>query len=202
MPFAGPIAALIEELNRLPGVGPKSAQRLAFHLLGRPAEDVRRLAQAILQAREKVRRCEVCCDLTDQPRCRICSDPRRDASSICVVESPKDVVALERTGQYDGLYHVLHGAISPLEGVGPEDVTLSRLMERLSAGGVRELVVATDPDVEGEATAIYLAGLARPLGVRVTRIARGLPEGGDLDYADEITIARALAGRREIEFHE
>lgn len=198
MPFPGPIARLIEELNRLPGVGPKSAQRLAFHLLGRPAEEARRLAEAILAARERVRRCEVCCDWTDAPVCRVCSDPRRDATKICVVESPKDVAALERTGRYDGLYHVLHGAISPLSGVGPGDVTIGRLLERLRAGGVQELILATDPDVDGEATALYLKDVVAPLGVRVTRLARGLPEGGDLDFADELTIARALEGRREL----
>lgn len=198
MPFAGPIATLIEELNRLPGIGPKSAQRLVFHLLGRPEEEVSRLAQSLVAARERVRRCDVCCDLTDQPVCRVCADPRRDPSKLCVVQSPKDVVALEKTGQYDGLYHVLHGAISPLEGVGPEDITLSHLLERVKRGTVTELIVATDPDVEGEATAIYLARLIKPLGIRVTRIARGLPEGGDLDFADELTIARALEGRRDI----
>ncbi|MBE3590907.1 MAG: recombination protein RecR [Firmicutes bacterium] len=198
MPFVGPIATLIEELNRLPGIGPKSAQRLALHLLNRPAEDVRRLAQALVAAREEVRRCSVCADLTDRDVCHICSDPRRDASLLCVVESPKDVVALEKVRQYRGRYHVLHGAISPLEGVGPEDLTIRELLRRLEDGTVKELIIATDPDVEGEATALYLARLVHPMGVRVTRIARGLPEGGDLDYADELTIARALEGRREI----
>ncbi|MBX5476522.1 MAG: recombination protein RecR [Clostridia bacterium] len=198
MPFVGPIATLIEELNRLPGIGPKSAQRLALHLLHRPVDEVRRLAQALVVAREQVRRCAVCADLTDQEICQICSDPRRDPSLLCVVESPKDVVALEKVRQYRGRYHVLHGAISPLEGIGPEDLTIRELLRRVEGGAVQELIIATDPDVEGEATALYLAKLVRPMGIRVTRIARGLPEGGDLDYADELTIARALEGRREI----
>lgn len=198
MAFVGPIATLIEELNRLPGIGPKSAQRLALHLLHRPVDEVRRLAQALVAAREQVRRCAVCADLTDQEICQICSDPRRDPSLLCVVESPKDVVALEKVRHYRGRYHVLHGAISPLEGIGPEDLTIRELLRRLEGGAVQELIIATDPDVEGEATALYLAKLVRPMGIRVTRIARGLPEGGDLDYADELTIARALEGRREI----
>ncbi|MCL6646333.1 MAG: recombination mediator RecR, partial [Dehalococcoidia bacterium] len=161
-------------------------------------DEVRRLAQALVVAREQVRRCAVCADLTDQEICQICSDPRRDPSLLCVVESPKDVVALEKVRQYRGRYHVLHGAISPLEGIGPDDLTIRELLRRVEGGAVQELIIATDPDVEGEATALYLAKLVRPMGIRVTRIARGLPEGGDLDYADELTIARALEGRREI----
>ncbi|MDI3270240.1 MAG: recombination mediator RecR [Bacillota bacterium] len=196
--FTGPIAQLLDELGRLPGIGPKSAQRLAFYLLERPRGEVERLASALVEARERVRRCAICCDWTDQEVCPICQDPRRDPSLICVVEHPKDVRALEKTGQFRGRYHVLHGALSPLDDVGPEDLTLVQLRKRLEEGGVQELIVATDPDMEGEATAFELVRLARPFGIKVTRLARGLPEGADLDYADDSTLRLALEGRREL----
>jgi recombination protein RecR len=196
--FAGPIARLIDELNRLPGIGPKTAQRLAFHILRRPADEAERLAAAITDARGRVRDCSVCANLTDVDPCPICQSPTRDRTVICVVEEPKDVAAMEKTREYRGLYHVLQGAISPIDGVGPEHLRVRELMARLADGTVREVIVATDPDVEGEATALYLARLIRPSGIRVTRIARGVPEGGDLDYVDEVTLTRALEGRREI----
>jgi recombination protein RecR len=189
---------LIEELNRLPGVGPKTAQRLAFHLLHRPRDEVARLAEAISDARERVRLCSICANLTDADPCSLCQDPQRDGGLICVVEEPKDVAAMERTREFRGLYHVLHGAISPMDGVGPEELKVRELLARIEPGRVHEVILATDPDVEGEATALYLARLLRPLGVRVTRIARGVPEGGDLDYVDEVTLGRALEGRREM----
>lgn len=189
---------MIDELNRLPGVGPKTAQRLAFHLLRRPRDEVSRLAEAIEQARDRVRLCSVCANLTDTDPCALCQDPRRDGGILCVVEEPKDVVAMERTREFRGLYHVLQGAISPIDGIGPDELKVRELLARLDAARVHEVVLATDPDVEGEATALYLARLIRPLGVRVTRIARGVPEGGDLDYVDEVTLGRALEGRREI----
>jgi recombination protein RecR len=182
----------------LPGVGPKTAQRLAFHLLRRPRDEVQRLAEAIREAREQVRFCSVCTNLTDLDPCAICQDPRRDGSVICVVEEPKDVAAMEKTREFRGLYHVLQGAISPMDGVGPDDLKVRELLARLDPGQVHEVILATDPDVEGEATAVYLSRLLRPMGVRVTRIARGVPEGGDLDYVDEVTLVRALEGRREI----
>lgn len=198
MYYAEPIARLVAELNRLPGVGPKTAQRLAFHLLHRPADEVRRLAEAMVQARERIRYCSVCSDLTDEDPCRICRDERRDREVLCVVEEPKDVVAMEKTRQYRGLYHVLQGAISPMDGIGPDDLRIRELLDRVQGGHVREVIVATNPDVEGEATALYLGRLLKPLGLRVTRIARGLPMGGDLDYADEVTLGKALEGRREL----
>ncbi len=198
MALPDPIARLMEELARLPGIGPKSAQRLAYHLLKQDPESVRRLATAMVEARRQSRFCSVCQDLTDQDPCRICRSPGRDASVILVVEDPKDVQAVERTGEYRGLYHVLHGAIAPMDGVGPESLRIAELGQRLLQGGVKELILATDPDVEGDATALYLARLYQPAGVRVTRIARGLPVGGDLDYADESTLVKALEGRQEI----
>jgi recombination protein RecR len=196
--FAQPLARLIEALERLPGVGPKTAQRLAFHLLRQTPEEVRALAQAIVAVRETVRPCAVCRNLTDGERCAICEDPRRDRSQICVVAEPQDVVAMESSGEYRGLYHVLGGLISPLEGVGPEQLAIAALLQRLQEGGVREVIIATNPVVEGDATAIYLARLIKPLGIKVTRIALGLPVGGDLDYADQVTIGRALLGRTEL----
>jgi recombination protein RecR len=196
--FSRAIERMIAELERLPGVGPKTAQRLAFHLLSRPEEEVRSFLSAIAEAREKVGYCSLCLNFSEEEVCPICSDPARDGSTICVVEEPRDVAALERTREYRGVYHVLHGALSPLEGVGPERLRVRELLERLKAGEVREVILATDTDVEGEATALYLARLLKPLGVRVSRIARGLPEGGDLDYADEVTLFRALEGRREM----
>lgn len=192
------VARLIEELAKLPGIGPKTAQRLAFHLLDVPAEQARGLARAIVEAREKTKRCSVCCNLTDVDPCPICRDERRQDEVICVVEQPRDVLALERTRGFRWRYHVLHGTLSPMDGVGPEDLTIKGLLARLAGGKVKEVVVATNPDVEGEATAMYLAGLINPLGVKVTRIAHGLPMGGDLEYADEFTLTKALEGRREI----
>lgn len=198
MRYAQPIARLIDELTKLPGVGPKTAQRLAFHLLFQPLEDVRNLAEAMLDAREKVCYCSICCNLTDQDPCQICTHPNRDAALLCVVEQPRDVVAMEKTRDYKGLYHVLQGAISPMEGVGPDDIRIRELLQRLGDGRVQEVILATNPNLEGEATAMYLARLLKPLGLKVTRIARGLPVGGDLEYADEVTLAKALEGRREI----
>ncbi len=198
MQFAAPIQRLVEELGRLPGIGPKTAQRLAFHLLFAKREDVARLAAAILDAKEKVRPCSSCWNLTDADPCTLCADPARDRTLVCVVEDPKDVAAMERTRAFRGLYHVLHGAISPLEGIGPDRLKIRELLQRLERGEIREVILATNPNVEGEATALYLSRLLQPLDVRVTRIARGLPEGGDLDYVDEITLSRALEGRREM----
>ncbi len=195
----GPIAKLLEELARLPGVGPKTAQRYAFYLLNRPKEQAQALAGAILQAREQVHRCSVCLNLTDADPCAVCRAPGRDHGLVCVVEEPKDVAAMDKTHEYRGVYHVLHGAINPLRGIGPDDLGVRALLARLNdpAHPVREVILATDPDVEGDATALYLAKLLKPLGLRVSRIARGVPEGGDLDYVDEATLARALAGRSE-----
>lgn len=198
MLYAQPIARLIEELARLPGIGPKTAQRLAFHLLFALKEDVRSLAQAMTEARERVRNCSICCNLTDQDPCAICAHSNRDRTVICVVEQPRDVVAMERTREYKGLYHVLQGAIAPTEGVYPDDLRIRELLQRLGDGTVQEIILATDPNLEGEATAMYLARLLRPMGLRVTRIARGLPVGGDLEYADEVTLSKALEGRREL----
>ncbi|TYP52518.1 recombination mediator RecR [Thermosediminibacter litoriperuensis] len=195
--YAEPIARLIEELSRLPGIGPKTAQRLAFHILKMPADRAVRLVQAIAGARESIVYCSVCGNFTDVDPCSICSASHRDRSTIMVVEEPKDVVAIEKTRDYKGLYHVLHGVISPLEGIGPDDIRIKELLSRVSSG-VKEVVIATNPDVEGEATALYIARLLKPLGLKVTRIAYGIPMGGDLDYADEITLAKALEGRREL----
>jgi len=196
--YAEPVARLITALNKLPGVGPKTAQRLAFYLLNASGEEARDLAMAILDCKETVCRCKECGNLTDRDPCRLCSDAARDHTVICVVEDPKDVVALEKTREYKGLYHVLHGAISPIDGIGPDQLTIRQLLERVVRKPVQELIIATNPDVEGEATALYLAKLIKPAGIKVTRIAYGIPVGGDLDYADELTLARALEGRREI----
>ena len=187
---------LIDELGRLPGVGPKSAQRIAFHLLQAEETDVRRLAEALIRVKERVRFCATCGNVSESEQCRICLDPRREPSSICVVEEPKDVVAIERTREFRGRYHVLGGAISPIEGVGPDDLRIRELMQRLADGTVTELIIATDPNLEGEATATYLARLVKPMGLTVTRLASGLPVGGDLEYADEVTLGRAFEGRR------
>ena len=187
---------LIDELGRLPGVGPKSAQRIAFHLLQADPAEVRRLAEVLTEVKARVRFCEVCGNVAEEARCRVCRDPRRDGSVVCVVEEPKDVVAIERTREFRGLYHVLGGAINPMEGVGPDDLRMRELLSRLSDGAVTEVILATDPNLEGEATATYLARLLRPMGLRVTRLASGLPVGGDLEYADEVTLGRAFAGRR------
>ena len=202
--FAGPIQDLIDELARLPGIGPKSAQRVAFHLLKVPANDVRRLADALVEAKEKVRLCRICFNLADGEVCGYCADPRRDGSIICVVQEPPDVIALERTREFRGLYHVLQGSISPIEGIGPEDLRVAELLERIRGTGdpdetrIEEIILATNPNIEGEATAMYLARLLTPIGLRVTRLASGLPVGGDLEYADEVTLGRALEGRRAV----
>jgi recombination protein RecR len=187
---------LIDELGRLPGVGPKSAQRIAFHLLAADPVDVRRLVAALTEVKDKVRFCTICGNVAEEEQCRICRDPRRDLAVICVVEEPKDVVAIERTREFRGRYHVLGGAISPIEGVGPDDLRVRELMTRLADGSVTELILATDPNLEGEATATYLARLVKPMELRVTRLASGLPVGGDLEYADEVTLGRAFEGRR------
>lgn len=196
--YAKPMARLVEELTRLPGIGPKTAQRLAFHIIEGSKEDAHSLADAIVGAKEKMTYCSICSNITEEDPCRLCSAPGRDASTICVVEEPKDVIALERTREYKGLYHVLHGAISPMDGIGPGDIRVKELLARLKDGKVREVILATDPNVEGEATAMYLARLIKPLGIKVTRIAHGMPVGGDLEYVDEVTLAKALEGRREV----
>ncbi|MGH7313978.1 MAG: recombination mediator RecR [Candidatus Rokuibacteriota bacterium] len=196
--YPEPVARLIDALQRLPGIGPKTAQRLTFFLLKRPVDEVRELSEALLAVKERIVYCRVCFNVTDQDPCRICADPSRDAHQVCVVEEPNDLLAMERTGEYRGHYHVLLGALSPLDGIGPEDLKVRELLARLDAGGTTEVILATNPNVEGEATALYLAKLLRPLGVRVTRIARGLPVGGDLEYADQVTLSKALEGRREI----
>ena len=194
--YEGAVQDLIDELGRLPGIGPKSAQRLAFHLLAADPHDVRRLVDAINEVKEKVRFCQVCGNVAQEEQCRICRDPRRDMTILCVVEEPKDVVAIERTREFRGRYHILGGAISPIEGIGPDDLRIRELMQRLVDGEVTELILATDPNLEGEATATYLARLLKPMGLRVTRLASGLPVGGDLEYADEVTLGRAFEGRR------
>jgi recombination protein RecR len=194
--YEGVVQDLIDELGRLPGVGPKSAQRIAFHLLAADPTDVRRLVEVLTTVKEKVRFCTICGNVAEDAQCRICRDPRRDLSVICVVEEPKDVLAVERTREFRGRYHVLGGAISPIEGIGPEDLRVRELMTRLADGVVTELILATDPNLEGEATATYLARLVKPMDLRVTRLASGLPVGGDLEYADEVTLGRAFEGRR------
>lgn len=196
--YAPAIARLLEELERLPGIGPKSAQRLAFHILKSDDASAQRLADAILEVKRTVHFCLRCFNLAQDDLCEICADPRRDTSTICVVEEPRDLVAIERTGEFQGLYHVLGGAISPIDGVGPEQLRVRELIDRLAACGVAEVVIATNPNVEGETTALYLARLIKPLGIKVTRIASGLPVGGDLEYADEVTLGRALEARREM----
>ncbi|HEY8457628.1 MAG TPA: recombination mediator RecR [Actinopolymorphaceae bacterium] len=194
--YEGVVQDLIDELARLPGIGPKGAQRIAFHLVAADPVDVRRLADALLQVKERIRFCDICGNVAEEEQCRICRDPRRDPAFLCVVEEPKDVVAIERTREYRGRYHVLGGAISPIEGVGPDDLRIRELMTRLADGTVQEVILATDPNLEGEATATYLARMLSPLGLRVTRLASGLPVGGDLEYADEVTLGRAFEGRR------
>lgn len=196
--YAPAIARLIEEFQRLPGIGPKSAQRLAFHILRADEESARRLADAIVEVKRSVRFCSRCFNLAEGDLCEVCASEKRDRSVLCVVEEPRDVVAIERSGGFTGLYHVLHGAIAPMDGIGPDQLKMRELVERVSSGEVREVIVATNPNVEGETTALYIARLLRPLGVRVTRIASGLPVGGDLEYADEVTLSRALEGRRDI----
>jgi recombination protein RecR len=194
--YEGPVQTLIDELGRLPGVGPKSAQRIAFYLLKAAPEDARRLATAIVEAKERVSWCRRCFNIAEGELCAFCRDERRDARVLCVVEEPRDIVAVERTQEFRGRYHVLQGAISPIEGVGPEQLRIRELLERLGGDGVEEVILATNPNIEGEATAMYLARLLKPLGLRVTRIASGLPVGGDLEYADEVTLGRAFEGRR------
>lgn len=196
--YAIPVAKLVEEFQKLPGIGHKSAQRLAFHVINMPMEKVQGLANSILEAKQKTKYCSVCSNLTDVDPCLLCSGTSRDKTSICVVQDPRDVVAMERTREFKGLYHVLHGAISPMQGIGPEDIRIKELIKRLGSGEVKEVILATNPNVEGEATAMYISKLIKPLGVKATRIAHGIPVGGDLEYADEVTLAKALEGRREI----
>lgn len=196
-PTAAPVARLIEEFHKLPGIGPKSAQRLTYHLVRMPVEEARALAEAILAVKERIILCSQCQNLTEVDPCPICTDPSRDRTILCVLEEPLDVLALERTRCYQGLYHVLHGAISPINGIGPEELKIREMLERLRDGTVQEVVLATNPNLEGEATAMYIQRLVSPLVKRVTRLARGLPVGGDLEYADLMTLTRALQGRQE-----
>jgi len=197
--YEGIVQELIDELGRLPGIGPKSAQRIAFHILQTESFDVTRLSEVLAEVRDKVRFCEICGNVTEQPTCGICRDPRRSHATICVVEEAKDVVAIERTREFRGLYHVLGGAISPIDGIGPDDLRIRQLLQRLADGSVTEVIIATDPNLEGEATATYLTRLLIQPNLRVTRLASGLPVGGDLEYADEVTLGRAFEGRRLVE---
>ena len=197
--YAGPVQDLIDELGRLPGIGPKSAQRIAFHLLKAGKEEALRLSRAIAEVKDRITFCQRCFNVCEGTYCELCNDQRRDATVVCVVEEPRDIVAVEKTGEFRGLYHVLQGAISPIEGIGPEQLKVKELLARIDTEQVAEVILCTNPNLEGEATAMYLARLLRPLGVRVTRIASGLPVGGDLEYADELTLGRALEGRREME---
>ena len=197
--YEGVVQELIDELSRLPGVGPKSAQRIAFHLLQTEDDQAKRLAQVLLEVKERVRFCEVCGNVSEEDRCNICRDTRRNQTMICVVEESKDVQAIERTREYRGLYHVLGGAISPIDGIGPDQLRIKELMTRLSDSAITEVILATDPNLEGEATATYLARLIKPLDIKVSRLASGLPVGGDLEYADEVTLGRAFEGRRNVE---
>jgi recombination protein RecR len=196
--YPQPMGNLIGELTKLPGIGPKTAQRLAFHILSLNSGQVKQLAAALVEAKKNIKYCSQCNNLTGKDPCKICDSLERDKNTICVVESPKDVIAMEKTGEYNGLYHVLHGSISPMEGIGPEDIKIKNLMPRLENDEIEEIILATDPNAEGDATAMYLAKLLKPIGVKVTRIAHGLPVGGDLEYADEVTLSKALEGRREI----
>ena len=196
--YPKPLAKLINELSKLPGIGTKSAQRLAFHILSLEDREAAQLAEAITAAKREMKYCSVCGNLTDQEPCAICSDPSRHGDVICVVESPRDVMAMERIKEFNGLYHVLHGVISPMEGIGPEDINLKSLIQRLQVNDVKELIIATNPNIEGEATAMYIARLIKPAGIKVTRIAHGIPVGGDLEYADEVTLLKSLEGRREL----
>ncbi len=196
--YAAPIAKLIEEFEKLPGVGHKTAQRLAFHILNSPQDSVESFADALVDARLKVKNCTNCYNISDTELCPVCSNTKRDASIICIVEDPRDVVAMERTREYKGLYHVLHGVISPMDGIGPNDIKIKELLDRIKDGGVQEVILATNPNVEGEATAMYISKLLKPLGIKATRIAHGVPIGGNLEYTDEVTLLKALEGRREI----
>jgi recombination protein RecR len=197
--YEGAVQDLIDELGRLPGVGPKSAQRIAFHLLAAEADEVERLASTLVRVKNDVKFCSICGNVAEAEQCRICTDDRRDPTVICVVEEPKDVIAVERTREFRGRYHVLGGAISPIDGVGPDDLRIRELLARLRDGTVTELILATDPNLEGEATATYLARMIMPMGLAVSRLASGLPVGGDLEYADEVTLGRAFSGRRRVE---
>lgn len=193
-----PVVRLIEEFSKLPGIGSKTAQRLAFYVLKMPDNEVRNFAQVLVDAKRKITYCTICGNLTDVNPCYICKNEERDKSIICVIEQPKDVIAMEKTREYKGLYHVLHGAISPLDGIGPDDIKLKELIKRLGAGEIKEVIMATNPNVEGEATAMYISKLIKPMGIKVTRIAHGVPVGGDIEYADEVTLTKAMEGRREI----
>ncbi|HEY6532082.1 MAG TPA: recombination mediator RecR [Acidimicrobiales bacterium] len=197
--YAAPVQDLIDELGRLPGIGPKSAQRIAFHLLKLPKEDALRLAGSIAVVKERVSFCTICFNIAEGDRCGICNDSRRETNVVCVVEEPRDIVAVERTGEFKGRYHVLQGAISPIEGIGPDQLRVKELLTRIEPEGIDEVILCTNPNIEGEATAMYLGRLLKPLGMKVTRIASGLPVGGDLEYADELTLGRALEGRRELD---
>ncbi len=197
--YAGPVQDLIDELGRLPGIGPKSAQRIAFHLLKLDKQDALRLAHAIGEVKDRVSFCRTCFNVSEGEQCGICGDSRRDTTVVCVVEEPRDLVAVEKTGEFHGRYHVLQGAISPIEGVGPDQLRVRELIDRIGRDGIEEIILCTNPNLEGEATAMYLARLLKPMGLRVTRIASGLPVGGDLEYADELTLGRALEGRREVD---
>ena len=196
--YPKPLARLIKEMSKLPGIGTKTAQRLSFYILSLEDKEAEQLASAILTAKKEMKYCSVCGNLTDEDPCAICSDKSRKADTICVVESPKDVMAMERIREYNGLYHVLHGVISPMEGIGPEDINLMSLLKRLQANDIKELIIATNPNIEGEATAMYIARLVKPSGIKVSRIAHGIPVGGDLEYADEVTLLKAMEGRREL----
>ena len=198
-PYAAPVQALIDELGRLPGVGPKSAQRIAFYLLQVAPEDANRLARVVTEAKERITWCRRCFNISEGELCGFCVDERRDATLVCVVQDPRDIVAIERTREFRGRYHVLQGAISPIHGIGPDKLRIAELMRRISDEGITEVILATNPDIEGDATAMYLAERLKPIDVRVTRIASGLPVGGDLEYADEVTLGRALEGRRELD---
>ncbi|HHZ06518.1 MAG TPA: recombination protein RecR [Clostridiales bacterium] len=193
-----PLAKLTEQFQRLPGIGAKTAQRLAYFVLKMPTSQAEEFSQAILNAHEKIHYCRICCNLTDKDECNLCSNPKRDQSTICVVEDPRDIIAMERTQEYHGVYHVLHGAMSPLSGIGPDQLMIKQLLERINKGNVEEVIMATNPTVEGETTAMYISKLLKPLGVKVTRLAYGIPVGGDLEYADEVTLLRALEGRSEL----
>ena len=197
--YRGPLQALVDQLGRLPGIGPKSAQRIAFHLLKVAPEDATRLADAIVAVKERITLCPLCFNVAEGALCSICDDPRRDATVLCVVEDPRDIVAVEKTQEFKGRYHVLHGALNPIEGIGPDQLRVRELLGRIESESITEVILCTNPNLEGEATAMYLARLVKPLGVTVTRIASGLPVGGDLEYADELTLGRALEGRREVD---
>ncbi|HOR84998.1 MAG TPA: recombination mediator RecR [Bacillota bacterium] len=196
--YAAPIAKLIDELSKLPGVGNKTAQRLAFYIINMPLGEVEQLSGSIINAKRSIKYCKICCNITDSDVCNICSNTKRDSSTICVVEDPKDVAAMEKTREFKGLYHVLNGAISPMEGIGPEEIRIKELLKRVADSEIKEIILATNPNIEGEATAMYISRLLKPVGMKVTRIAHGVPVGGDLEYADEVTLMKALEGRREM----